>query len=181
MPLPLLSNAILSRRNIVVLGGCIGALLIFAGVALLPNIHKYRQQTKAIRHLQEQLNEQNDMNALYRKLEEKLASLAELDTAAPVKPEPLPAGEIGQIGLTLQELAHRKGVVLDEVRPAIESGSLPSHQVRIQAVLLGTLEQHRALLLDLLREPYVDEIERLAFEANGKDITLRIILAINIV
>lgn len=169
-----------ARQNIVVLAGCLAALLVFAGVALLPDIYKHRHLTMAIREAQVRLNEQNDLNALQQKLQAKLALLDTMDAEPLVKPEPLSSRETDQIVSTLQQLADMEGVVVDEVRPAMENGKLPLHRFCIQAVLHGALEQHRALLLNLLREPYVDAIEQLTLEANGTDITLRIILAINI-
>ena len=170
----------LARRNIIVFASCFGALLLFAGIALLPNVGKLRRQSLSIEQLQAQLVEQNDLNSLYRQLEAKRAGLHQLATEPPVQPKPLPAGEISRIVLTLQELAAQEGVVVDNVRPAIESGSVPSHQIRIQAIMHGRLEQHRALLFDILREPYVEELEQLTIETNGKDLTLQMILAINI-
>ncbi len=170
----------LARRNIILLASCLGVLLVFASVVLVPDIHKHRHQVRARQQLQARLNEQNDLNSLHRQLEAKLIALSKLDIEPPAKPEPLPAREMNQIVLTLQELAAKEGVVFDDIRPAITTGRLPLHRMRIQAILHGHLEQHRALLLDLLREPYVDEIEQLTIEANGSDITLRIILAINI-
>ena len=170
----------LDRRNIILLTGCAVALLVFVCVALLPNMYKYRRQAMAIRHGQAQLNAQNDLNTLFRKLEAKRVILAELDTMSPAKPEPLRAGDMSRIALILREMSDKKGVVVDEVQPLITSGNLPSHRVRIQAIMHGNLEQYRALLLDLLREPYVEEIEQLTFEASGSDITLRIILAIKV-
>ena len=169
-----------TRRNIIVLASSLGALVLFAGFVLLPNVSKLRQQRLTIKQLQAQLVEQNDLNSLYRQLETKHAALDQLDNTPPVKSKPLPAGEMSRIAETLQKLAAQEGVVVDTVRPAIESGSLSSHQIRIQAILHGQLEQHRALLLDILREPYVEELEKLTIETNGKDLTLQIILAINV-
>ncbi|MDH3360090.1 MAG: hypothetical protein OEL55_04395 [Desulfobulbaceae bacterium] len=170
----------LARQNLIVLCGCITALLILAGITLLPDTHKHRHQTRAIEHLQARLNEQNDMNTLYQKLETKISAQSSLDTKQPTKPAPLPTKEIKNIAAILQKFATQEGLTLDQVQPAIEKGNLTPNRIRIQARLHGHLEQHRALLLDLLREPYVDELEHLSFEASGKDITLRIILAINV-
>ncbi|MDH3393795.1 MAG: hypothetical protein OEL66_07285 [Desulfobulbaceae bacterium] len=171
----------LARRNSIVLASCLGALIVFAGIALAPNIYKHRQQHQTIRQLQSKLNRQNDLNVLYRKLETKQTALAELDDGGAAKPQPLQAGEMNRIALTLRKLAAKEGVFINDIRPAIKSGSLPSHQIHIKAVMHGQLEQHRALLFDLLREPYVDGIEQLTFEANGRDITLRLVVAINVV
>lgn len=170
----------LARQNIIVIAACMGALLLFAGAALIPNIFKHRHQVRSITELQAQLKDQNELNSLYQQLTVQLAIQTKLDTQPPAKPAPLPAQDMSNLVNTMQELAAKQGVIIEEVRPAIKKGSQPLHRVRIQAILHGHLEQHRALLLDLLREPYVHELEQLTFEANGSDITLRIIMAINI-
>ncbi|MDH3394194.1 MAG: hypothetical protein OEL66_09305, partial [Desulfobulbaceae bacterium] len=80
-----------TRRNIIVLASSLGALILFAGFALLPNVGKLRQQRLTIKQLQAQLVEQNDLNSLYRQLETKHAALDQLDNTPPVKSKPLPA------------------------------------------------------------------------------------------
>ena len=159
----------LPRRNIVFLASCLGALIIFAAVVLLPNIYKARRQNSAIKQLQAQIAEQKGLNTLYLQLAAKLALMAKLDAELTVGSEPLQVREMSRIIPLLQVLADKKGVIVDQVQPVVESGSLPLHRLRIQAIMRGNLEQHRALLVDLFHQSYVDEIEQLTFEANGKD------------
>jgi len=170
-----------ARQNVIVLAGCMAGLVIFASIALLPDIHKHRHQIRAIKELQVQLDQQNDMNFLYQKLEAILANQGPGEAVSPfIEPQAISAKETDQVVLTLQKLAKKNGVVLDDVRPELASGKLVAKQMRVQAVMHGHLDKHRVFLLDLLKEPYVEEIEDLVLETNGSDISLRIIMVINI-
>lgn len=170
----------LARRNVLVLAGCLVGLAMFAVFALLPNIHKHRHQTRAVNELQKQIASQKDMNFLYRKLAEIHVRQGNGDERPIVKPQPLSAHEAEQIVLTMQKLADKEGIVLNDVRPELVTGGMLSNQIRVQAVLHGQLEGHRAFLLDLLREPYVEGMEDLVLETNGNGIELRIVVVVNI-
>ena len=170
----------LARRNVIFLAGCTGALALFAALALLPNTYKLNRQNKEIRQLQAQVNEQVTLNQMYLQLEAKLALINKLDAQGLARSEPITVRETSRIITMLEGLAKEKGVAVEEVKPVVESGSMPLHKIRVQAILHGNLDQHRAFLVDLLRESNVDDIEQITLSANGRDITLRIIMALKV-
>ena len=162
----------LTRRNIIVIGCCVGISL---AVIILGPVFQIQQKTSVDRKISESQKRVEVLKRaaeLRQVLQERITGLETSTGPLLVAAEPLSSDQADQVLEDLHTLAAEAGILLADVRPDLESMGQDSKTILIATTSYGTMTGFQNMLNALLELPYVERLQRILVSAESEGLQL---------
>jgi hypothetical protein len=176
MDVNLLTNK-LPRKSLTLIAACLGGLIIFIFVGVVPLHFSIANIDKQIKRTGYKIEEQRDFTPIYQAFQDRIRKgeiRAGLKLAIP-KPAKLPREQVQNISRIMREISVQAGMTTISVNPQFNTTDI-SHAVSVNHVLQGSYLSFRKYLLYLAQLPYYENIDFLKIEetASGMEFTVKL-------
>ncbi len=156
---------------------CGGVILLFYLITIVPNRTLMQELDAAYSKAQSDLQDQALLAPLFKSL---LGRISAADPGELTLPELKPIARGGVIALSgdLESLAGKTGLAMDSFTPdfSTPSGSTPGMKISVR--VSGAFLNFRDFLLDLVRSPYIQQVERVHLETGTNKKSMEVIFRI---
>ncbi len=169
----------LSKQSVAKLLVCLGILVAFVALLILPNIMEDKESKREILRMQAEIERQKILYPLYLKLMGELQNKVVEELPIP-EPELLTEDQIDAATHTVEDLAISAQLKINEVTP--DPGSLAKSEgyVGVNCDFYGNFMNFRDFLTKLGGVPYLRHIEKIELQegADGVNYLLRLQLSV---
>jgi Tfp pilus assembly protein PilO len=150
----------LPRKNMIVLLGILGLIVIFIFLWILPAKHSAEALETEIESLSTQIEEQKILQPAYKSLYKK-AQMKLPKAFSSEQPNSLPKGDTNQMSAVFAEMASNAGLRMKAFNPDVASLIDESDRLLVNVELQGSFFDFYNFINELCQLPYLQNLETL--------------------